>query len=78
MGKISMSCFFVLSSRNAESMRGIAALTEVRYILARLFYLDMTLLLSDVTKISLFRSRLRFSTLPSFSMSILLCSNDAN
>ena len=34
------------------------------------------LLLSDVTKI--FRSRLRFSTLPSLSISILLCFADAN
>ena len=37
-----------------------------------------TLLLSDVTKIFLFRSCLRFSTLPSLSMSISLCFADAN
>ena len=37
-----------------------------------------SLLLSDVTKIFLFRSRLRFSTLPSLSMSISLCFADAN
>ena len=39
--------------------------------------LPSALLLSDVTKIFLFRSRLRFSTLPSLSMSISLCFADA-
>ena len=39
---------------------------------------DPALLLSDVTQIFLFRSCLRFSTLPSLSISILLCFTDAN
>ena len=35
--------------------------------------IPLSLLFSDVTKIFLFRSRLRFSTLPLLSMSISLC-----
>ena len=44
----------------------------------KLFMTSQPLLLSDVTKILLFRSRLRFSTLPSLPMSISLCFADAN
>ena len=66
----------LLGRQGAAASGGMAEATGAVEGLQQLVLL--ALLLSDVTKIFLFRSRLRFSTLPSLSMFISLCLADAN